>query len=281
MSSKGKKAASKSNKKKGGKTKGESKSKSKSKRSGLAFPVGRIQRYLRKRRVASRVGVDSAVYLAAVMEYLTAEVLELSGNTSKDLKRKRITPRHMLLAVRNDEELDNLVGKSTVLTEGGKFPFIHSKLQPKKDEKGGSKKKRKSTKKPKGKPKGEKTAKEKKISTGEKVETNDEYTDPEDNNYEDPGSPPASDDEDSASESDEDKKRAKPRVTALSLFKEAWRKDSPIKLSEEEYAAYATKKWRAMNPDEKLPWFNAAKGQGATSSPRTSTRRQSKKSQSN
>ena len=46
------------------------------------------------------------VYLAAVMEYLAAEVLELARNAAKDNKNNRIIPRHILLAVRNDAELE-------------------------------------------------------------------------------------------------------------------------------------------------------------------------------
>ena len=69
---------------------------SRSSKSGLQFPVGRIHRMIKHRVTATeRIGGTAAVFSAAVLEYLTAEVLELAGNASKDLKQKRITPRHL------------------------------------------------------------------------------------------------------------------------------------------------------------------------------------------
>ena len=106
-------AANMSGRGKGGKSK--IKAKSRSSRAGLQFPVGRIHRYghdglfyysmpilyfqlcrlLRKGNYAQRVGAGAPVYLAAVMEYLAAEILELAGNAARDNKKTRIIPRHL------------------------------------------------------------------------------------------------------------------------------------------------------------------------------------------
>ncbi|XP_034557442.1 late histone H2A.2.2-like [Notolabrus celidotus] len=102
-----------------------------SSRAGITFPVGRIHRLLRKGRYAARVGNGSAVYLAAVLEYLCAEILELAGNASRDNKKMRIAPRHILLAVKNDEELNKLLAGVTI-SEGGVIPNIQATLLPKK-----------------------------------------------------------------------------------------------------------------------------------------------------
>ncbi|GLJ25829.1 hypothetical protein SUGI_0494740 [Cryptomeria japonica] len=100
-------------------------------RAGLQFPVSRIGRYLKKGRYAKRVGSGAPVYMAAVMEYLAAEVLELAGNAARDNKKNRIIPRHVLLAVRNDEELGKLLSGVTI-AHGGVLPNIHQVLLPKK-----------------------------------------------------------------------------------------------------------------------------------------------------
>ena len=119
---------------KGGRGKTGAKAQSRSSRAGLQFPVGRIARYLKQGKFAERVGAGAPVYLAAVLEYLAAEVLELAGNAAKDNKKTRIIPRHIQLAVRNDEELNKLMANTTIAS-GGVLPNINTNLLPnKKDE---------------------------------------------------------------------------------------------------------------------------------------------------
>ncbi|KAI1711497.1 core histone h2A/H2B/H3/H4 domain-containing protein [Ditylenchus destructor] len=86
----------------------------KSTRAGLQFPVARVHRLFRKANYANRVNAGAAVYMTAVLEYLTAEVLELAGNAARDNKKNRINPRHLQLAVRNDEELNKLLSRVTI-----------------------------------------------------------------------------------------------------------------------------------------------------------------------
>uniref|UniRef100_A0A8C3TER6 Histone H2A n=1 Tax=Chelydra serpentina TaxID=8475 RepID=A0A8C3TER6_CHESE len=105
--------------------------KTKSSKAGLQFPVGRVHRLLKRGNYAERIGAGAPVYLAAVLEYLTAEILELSGNAAHENKKIRIGPRHIQLAVRNDEELNKLFADVTI-AEGGVMPNILSQLLPKK-----------------------------------------------------------------------------------------------------------------------------------------------------
>jgi len=107
---------------------------SRSYKAGLQFPVGRIHRMLRTGNFADRIGAGAPIYLAAVLEYLTAEILELAGNASRDNKKSRIVPRHIQLAIRNDEELNKLLQDVTI-SAGGVLPNIHSILLPKKSTK--------------------------------------------------------------------------------------------------------------------------------------------------
>jgi histone H2A len=117
---------------KGGKAgSSEKPSQSRSAKAGLTFPVGRVHRLLRKGNYAQRIGSGAPVYLTAVLEYLAAEILELAGNAARDNKKTRIIPRHLQLAIRNDEELNKLLGHVTI-AQGGVLPNIHQTLLPKK-----------------------------------------------------------------------------------------------------------------------------------------------------
>ncbi|NXK44182.1 H2A1 protein, partial [Chauna torquata] len=109
--------------------------KTKSAMAGLQFPVGCVYRLLKRGNYADRIGPGSAVYLAALLEYLTAEILELAGNAAWENKKARILPRHIQLAVRKDEELNKLFSCVTI-AQGGVMPNILSQLLPKKTVRG-------------------------------------------------------------------------------------------------------------------------------------------------
>ncbi|XP_012736942.3 core histone macro-H2A.1 isoform X2 [Fundulus heteroclitus] len=104
---------------------------SRSTKAGVIFPVGRMLRYIKRGLPKYRIGVGAPVYLAAVLEYLTAEILELAGNAARDNKKGRVTPRHILLAIANDEELNQLL-KGVTIAAGGVLPNIHPELLAKK-----------------------------------------------------------------------------------------------------------------------------------------------------
>ena len=110
MSGKGRKSKSGKN--------GAKASKTRSSRAGLQLPVGRIHRCIRKGNYAERAGAGAPVYLAAVWEYLTAEILELAGNAARDNNKREIFPRHLQLAIRNDEELNKLLQRVTIAQSG-------------------------------------------------------------------------------------------------------------------------------------------------------------------
>ena len=96
-------------------------------KAGLLFPVPRIKRYLKKGHYNKRIGQGACVYLTAVLDYLAEEVLELAGNFARDLKKKTINPRHIQIAVRNDEELQKILGRVT-FAGGGVLPYVHKDL---------------------------------------------------------------------------------------------------------------------------------------------------------
>ena len=116
-----------------GKAKGKSSTKqtSRSARAGLCFPVGRIARMLKTGRYSQRVGLGASVYTAAVLEYLVAEILEVSVMVVKQHKKSRITPRFIFLGLKEDEEFNSLF-KQSIITKSGVKPTSLAKLKSKK-----------------------------------------------------------------------------------------------------------------------------------------------------
>jgi histone H2A len=109
---------------------------SQSKRAGLIFPIGRIGSQLRKGRYASRVSKSGATYLTAILEFITAEVLELAAKAVLQRgKGKRITPRALTLAVRHDADLGALL-QNVTLSRGGVVPKVEKALEAKKKKSG-------------------------------------------------------------------------------------------------------------------------------------------------
>ncbi|KAF8920636.1 histone-fold-containing protein [Mucidula mucida] len=98
-------------------------------RAGLQFPVSRIHRILKATHRGMRIQFAAPIYLASVLEYLIAELLELAGNAARDLNKRRIIPRHLQLAIRKDEELQQLLG-NVVIMQGGVIPHIEPSLLP-------------------------------------------------------------------------------------------------------------------------------------------------------
>ncbi|CAG9577913.1 putative histone H2A [Leishmania major strain Friedlin] len=114
------------------------KSSTKSAKAGLIFPVGRVGGMMRRGQYARRIGASGAVYLAAVLEYLTAELLELSVKAAAQSgkKRCRLSPRTVMLAARHDDDIGTLL-KSVTLSHSGVVPNISKAMAKKKGGKKG------------------------------------------------------------------------------------------------------------------------------------------------
>ena len=81
-----------------------------SQRAGLLFPVGLVHQHLEKGGYAMNISYGAPVYLAAVLEYVTKEILESAGHCAQNDNRTSILPRDLHSAVRSDESLSKLIG---------------------------------------------------------------------------------------------------------------------------------------------------------------------------
>lgn len=80
------------------------KSVSKSQRAGLTFPVARINRFMKCNSGMKRIGGSAPVYMTAVIEYMTAEIMQLAGNAALGQGRKTVTPDDLTGALRSDAD---------------------------------------------------------------------------------------------------------------------------------------------------------------------------------
>ena len=105
------------------------KSVTKQAKAGLTFPVSRINKSMKASSGLKRIGGSAPVYMTAVLEYVTAEILEVAGQHTQSAKRKRVTPDDIILSIRGDAELAKLCGGIAVYT-GDKLSGIAAALKP-------------------------------------------------------------------------------------------------------------------------------------------------------
>ena len=104
-----------------------------SKKAGLIFSVSRTRKFIKTGNYAPRISAQAPVFLAGAMEYLLAEIIELSGKAAADNNRKRITGRDINLALKNDEEFNKLL-RNALISGGGVVPSIHFQLLSKREQ---------------------------------------------------------------------------------------------------------------------------------------------------
>ncbi len=90
------------------------------KKARLIMPISRVENQLRDNMTRKqRLAEGTSVYLAAVVEYLSAEVLELAGYATMDNDKKTLSPRFVFLGIFNDEELAELARRVKFKVSGG------------------------------------------------------------------------------------------------------------------------------------------------------------------
>ena len=85
--------------------------------------MARLNRLLKHGRYSERISSSAGVFLAGVLEYLAADILELAGSTCISQKKKTIAPKHINLGVRNDQELSQVMCE-IIIAAGGKLVHV-------------------------------------------------------------------------------------------------------------------------------------------------------------
>ena len=111
----------------------EHKGESRSHKAKLQMSVARAERVIREEACSYRVSETAGIALAAALEYLIAEIVELAGNAARDSKKVRISVKHIQLAVHNDSEMMALLGKGIFSGGGVKLVSMsYARSKPKK-----------------------------------------------------------------------------------------------------------------------------------------------------
>ena len=126
--------AGKSGKGKGTRSQPKSKPVSGSEKAGTIFAPARCTRLMRQGRYSERIGGGAGAFMAGVLDYITSEICELSSSVAEQHKAQRIKPRHIQLAIRQDEEINKMFA-NILISDGGVMPNISDFLFPKKGKK--------------------------------------------------------------------------------------------------------------------------------------------------
>lgn len=119
-------------------------SKSAQDRAGVKFPISKLAKFAKQGKYADRIGQGVPVFMAGVLEYLTFEILELasnkagettSGSGSNKKVQKNILPRHIMMAVRSDEEFSRFL-KGAEFHQSGRLPTYFDDNKSNKKKKG-------------------------------------------------------------------------------------------------------------------------------------------------
>ncbi|XP_070496614.1 histone H2A-like [Chironomus tepperi] len=105
------------------------KTKRKWKDAGLLLPPNIFHKKLISGKYAKKVAKEAAVAMAGVLEYLVSEVLEISKECADINQKKRIQPRHIMLAIKSDQDFNELL-KDVTFPSTGVVPFIQDCLLP-------------------------------------------------------------------------------------------------------------------------------------------------------
>lgn len=100
-------------------------------RAGIVFPVARTSRLMKAYSNSKRLAASASVYMAAILEYIAADILSPAGNYAQQVKLVRIKPRQIMLAIRNSENLDALFSYKDYIVGAGVPMRINPKVAKK------------------------------------------------------------------------------------------------------------------------------------------------------